>query len=164
MILWLLNGMWFKCGTSHVFTAFCGFTLNTYARFLKDLYSVFLFVDLCIVGLIQEHVTIEDLNNDVDRRNLDFGLPETLDFNIKRSWHSDIKLRLTENKRLNANAPLYEVEMHGGKQKLVAKKTSSIHVSSFWPLHIFALYVLTMLYSEYKIGVFAHVYPARLKT
>ena len=50
---------------------------------------------------------LEDNNDDVHKRNFDLGLPETLQFNLRHS--SDlVSLNLRENKRLNANAPIYE--------------------------------------------------------
>ncbi|KAH3876700.1 hypothetical protein DPMN_000549 [Dreissena polymorpha] len=42
-------------------------------------------------------------------RNLDLGLPETLQFKLKGIGKQDLTLNLVENKRLNQNAPVYEV-------------------------------------------------------
>lgn len=69
---------------------------------------------------VPELVWLEDLNNDHHHRHLEMGLPNYLEFNLKRESGNKLKLRLEENVRLNANAPVYEVIQEDGKQK--AKK------------------------------------------
>ena len=71
-----------------------------------------------------------DLNSDHDRRHLDAGLAEELQFLLKRE-EGDVKLSLRENKRLNHNAPMHElVRDLDGKTKLVEKKHLPLMVST----------------------------------
>ena len=58
-------------------------------------------------SLPAEIVYLHDTNGDHEKRNLDFGLPENLQFRLMHSGN-DVMLDLQENKRLNANAPIYE--------------------------------------------------------
>jgi len=55
----------------------------------------------------EELVTVEDLTVLGYQRGLGRTLPETLQFNVKRGKRHHVTLTLVENKRLNADAPLY---------------------------------------------------------
>ncbi|XP_053383936.1 A disintegrin and metalloproteinase with thrombospondin motifs 18-like [Mercenaria mercenaria] len=66
------------------------------------------------IQAIEELVWLEDLNTNHDLRNLEIGLPEHLYFNIKRQGGNSAKLHLRENKRLNANAPVYVAGAENG--------------------------------------------------
>ena len=71
---------------------------------------------------------VEDLNSDHDRRHLDAGLPHYLEFNVKRE-NEAVRLSLEENVRLNANAPVYEINVDAkGRRKVVKKKAKLIRV------------------------------------
>ena len=75
-----------------------------------------------------ELVLLDDLNSDHDRRHLDAGLPAYLEFNLKRTT-GDVKLTLTENTRLNQNAPVYEIKKNSnGERMFVQKKSTPITV------------------------------------
>ena len=54
-----------------------------------------------------ELVYLHDTNNDHEKRNLDFGLAENLQFRMVHLGN-EVTLNLKENKRLNTNAPIYE--------------------------------------------------------
>ncbi|XP_052249846.1 A disintegrin and metalloproteinase with thrombospondin motifs 7-like [Dreissena polymorpha] len=71
-------------------------------------------------------VWLEDISRNAKTRNLDLGLPETLQIELKRSGHQDLTLNIVENKRLNQNAPVYEVHTQNGQNKLVKKDTAPI--------------------------------------
>ena len=75
---------------------------------------------------------LQDTNNDLDKRNLDFGLPENLQFRLVHSGN-DVKLNLRENKRLNANAPIYEPGLDG---KVVRNTKVQPNNVSFISLHV----------------------------
>ncbi|XP_053383883.1 uncharacterized protein LOC123535799 isoform X2 [Mercenaria mercenaria] len=64
-----------------------------------------------------EIVLLEDINGDHDKRNLNMGLPETLEFNLKRGTSPDMKIQLQENRHLNPNAPVYTTDVEGGKHQ-----------------------------------------------
>lgn len=68
-----------------------------------------------------ELVVLHDLNSDHTRRNLDGGLAPLLEFNLRRR-SEDIKLTLKENKRLNPNAPVYEIKKDDNGMKTLIKK------------------------------------------
>lgn len=71
---------------------------------------------------------MQDLNSDQDRRHLDAGLPSQLAFNLQRET-GNVKLTLEENRRLNANAPVYEVtEGQQGESDIVKKESVPISV------------------------------------
>ena len=73
---------------------------------------------------------MRDLNSDHDRRNIDGGLPSFLEFDLRRE-SAGVKLTLEENRRLNANAPVYEIqEDERGKRILIEKDVPPIAVSS----------------------------------
>ena len=73
---------------------------------------------------------LHDLNSDHDRRHLNAGLAEELQFLLKRE-NGDVELSLRENKRLNHNAPMHElVRDANGKTKLVEKKHLPLMVST----------------------------------
>ena len=74
---------------------------------------------------------MHDLNSDHDRRHLEAGLSEELEFLLKRKL-GDIKISLRENKRLNHNAAMHElVQESNGKTKMVKRKHIPLMVSTF---------------------------------
>ncbi|KAH3796737.1 hypothetical protein DPMN_150307 [Dreissena polymorpha] len=75
---------------------------------------------------INQAVWLEDITQNAKTRNLDLGLPESLQFKLKRRGHQDLTLNLVENKRLNQNAQVYEVQTKNHQNKLVKKETSPI--------------------------------------
>ncbi|KAH3877469.1 hypothetical protein DPMN_001336, partial [Dreissena polymorpha] len=81
---------------------------------------------------INQAVWLEDITLNPKTRNLDLGLPESLQFKLKRSGHQDLTLNLVENKRLNQNAPVYEVHTENHQNKLVKKETSPITDVKFY--------------------------------
>ena len=61
---------------------------------------------------------LEDNNANVHKRTFENGLSETLDFNLRYAGDF-VSLKLRENKRLNANAPIYEeVTLADGTKKI----------------------------------------------
>ncbi|KAH3711097.1 hypothetical protein DPMN_070597 [Dreissena polymorpha] len=80
----------------------------------------------CLISALNHAVWLEDITQNARTRNLDLGLSETLQFKLKRSGHQDLTLNLVENKRLNQNAPVYEVHTENGQNKLVKKETAPI--------------------------------------
>ena len=73
---------------------------------------------------------LHDLNSDHDRRHLDYGLSEELEFLLKRKL-GDIKISLRENKRLNHNAAMHElVRESNGKTKMIKRKHIPLMVST----------------------------------
>lgn len=89
---------------------------------------------------------LEDLNYH-ERRHFNLGLPEALEFNLKRNAGSDVKLSLRENRRLNANAHVFETVSEDGIMRAVRKTSASTLVSRLskvifyisWPLHSYNL-------------------------
>ncbi|KAH3713032.1 hypothetical protein DPMN_072796 [Dreissena polymorpha] len=57
----------------------------------------------CTFGTIHalnQAVWLEDITQNAKTRNLDLGLPETLQFKLRRTGQQDLILKLWENKRL----------------------------------------------------------------
>jgi hypothetical protein len=84
-----------------------------------------------ILQVIGEQVWLRDLNSDLDKRNLEIGgLPSNLKFAlIRQGYDHGLELNLEENRRLGANAPVYEVKQTSdGKQQLVKKNAIPITV------------------------------------
>ncbi|KAH3869798.1 hypothetical protein DPMN_032969, partial [Dreissena polymorpha] len=81
---------------------------------------------------LNQAVWLEDITQNAKTRNLDLGLPETLQFMLKRSGQQDLTLNLVENKRLNQNAPVYEVHTENSQNKLVKKETAPITDVKFY--------------------------------
>ncbi|XP_052249793.1 uncharacterized protein LOC127857438 [Dreissena polymorpha] len=54
---------------------------------------------------LNQAVWLEDITQNAKTRNLDLGLPETLQVKLRRTGQQDLILKLVENKRLNQNAP-----------------------------------------------------------
>ena len=70
-----------------------------------------------------EFVWLRDLTFDHNKRNLNGGLPESLKFSMTKGTRK-FEFNLKQNRRLNANAPVYDIKIDSdGKRKLV-KKTS----------------------------------------
>ncbi|KAH3777758.1 hypothetical protein DPMN_179206 [Dreissena polymorpha] len=84
---------------------------------------------------LNQAVWLEDITRSAKTRNLDLGLPETLQFKMKRRGEQDLTLNLVENKRLNQNAPVYEVHTKHGQNKLVKKETAPITDVKFYHDH-----------------------------
>ncbi|KAH3712678.1 hypothetical protein DPMN_072431 [Dreissena polymorpha] len=70
---------------------------------------------------LNQAVWLEDITQNAKTRNLDLGLPETLQVKLRRTGQQDLILKLVENKRLNQNAPVYEVHTENGQNKLDVK-------------------------------------------
>ncbi|KAL4225404.1 hypothetical protein ACF0H5_016094 [Mactra antiquata] len=91
---------------------------------------------LSLVTIATEQVWLQDLNSDLDRRHLEAGLPSTLNFRLSRrdaSRSSLLDLKLEENTRLNANAPVFTVKKTpDGKQKLERKNSAPFMVTKFY--------------------------------
>ncbi|XP_053383930.1 uncharacterized protein LOC123536674 isoform X5 [Mercenaria mercenaria] len=79
-----------------------------------------------------EIVSLEDINDDHEKRNLYRGLPATLEFNLKRDSGNNLKLRLEENKRLNKNAPVYRTVIEEGEHRVVKLETKRIVGSKYY--------------------------------
>lgn len=79
--------------------------------------KIIIYMKASCFSAVPELVLLEDLNNDHHLRHLEMGLPNHLEFNLKRQDGKKLKLRLEENVRLNANAPVYEAVLENGKQK-----------------------------------------------
>ncbi|KAH3694296.1 hypothetical protein DPMN_081736 [Dreissena polymorpha] len=84
------------------------------------------------VQALNQAVWLEDITQNAKTRNLDLGLPETLQFKLKRSGQQDLTLNLVENTRLNQNAPVYEVHTENDQNKLVKKETAPITDVKFY--------------------------------
>ncbi|XP_052267678.1 uncharacterized protein LOC127869275 isoform X2 [Dreissena polymorpha] len=84
------------------------------------------------VQALNQAVWLEDITQNAKTRNLDLGLPETLQFKLKGIGKQDLTLNLVENKRLNQNAPVYEVHTENGQNKLVKKETAPITDVKFY--------------------------------
>ncbi|XP_045174764.1 A disintegrin and metalloproteinase with thrombospondin motifs 16-like [Mercenaria mercenaria] len=72
---------------------------------------------LCAIQWTQadkELVTLEDLNDNYDRRSFRIRLPDYLRITILRENADNVELYLHENKRLNANAPVYDAGEENG--------------------------------------------------
>ncbi|KAH3713929.1 hypothetical protein DPMN_073732 [Dreissena polymorpha] len=80
-------------------------------------------------------VWLKEISRNANTRNLDLGLPETLQFKLERSGQQDLTLNLMENRRLNQNAPVYEVHTQNGQNKLVKKETAPITDVKFYHDH-----------------------------
>ena len=77
-----------------------------------------------ILASVPETVIIHDLNTDHTERHFDAGLSTSLNFRMKRETGSDVVLQLSENKRLNENAPVYDVVVdEEGNQRVVKRST-----------------------------------------
>ncbi|XP_045181277.2 A disintegrin and metalloproteinase with thrombospondin motifs 16-like [Mercenaria mercenaria] len=90
---------------------------------------------LSVVSAVPEQVWLRDLNSDLERRNLESaGLPSTLRFELFRGNNDPgLELNLEENRRLNANAPVFDVEpTSNGKQRLVRKESATIKTTKFY--------------------------------
>ncbi|XP_045177373.2 A disintegrin and metalloproteinase with thrombospondin motifs 2-like isoform X2 [Mercenaria mercenaria] len=85
-----------------------------------------------LVKVVAEIAWLEDINNDNDKRNLDMGLPEILEFNLKRDNGGTTKLQLQENKRVSPNAPVYITVVEEGKQNVVKIDTQPIAGTKYY--------------------------------
>ena len=114
---------------------------------------------------------MHDLNSDHDRRHLDGGLPSHLEFKVQRR-SGDVRLTLVENKRLNLNAPVFDVKHESkGKRTLIKKKTLPLEAS--FSINILQKTltlrettsdeILTYLNSKVKISTIVHVCPAKIQ-
>ena len=63
---------------------------------------------LMIASVASEVVWLNDMTSDHAKRHLEGGLPESLHFNMTNE-KKQFELTLQENKRLNPNAPVFEV-------------------------------------------------------
>ncbi|XP_060604120.1 uncharacterized protein LOC132756985 isoform X2 [Ruditapes philippinarum] len=95
-------------------------------------YLVFLLIVAGWTRAHQELVWLEDLNSLHDLRELETALPSMLHFNIKRLSGENIKLHLQENKRLNANAPVYVGGSLNGKHTAMEADVPLISGTKFY--------------------------------
>ncbi|KAH3821880.1 hypothetical protein DPMN_123648 [Dreissena polymorpha] len=96
-----------------------------------DLLCIF-FCTFGTIHAIDEYVLVEDITSDAFERQRYDDLPVTLELNVKRSVSSNVKLTLSENKRLNYNAPMYEVKSFNGQQFLKKLKTATLKDTKFY--------------------------------
>ncbi|KAH3817900.1 hypothetical protein DPMN_119456 [Dreissena polymorpha] len=83
------------------------------------------------MSAIDEYVLVEDIPSDTFERQLDDDLPGRLELNVKRGVTSNVKLTLSENKRLNQYAPMYEVKSVNGQNVLRKLNTSPLKVCCY---------------------------------
>ena len=81
-----------------------------------------------------EFVTVQDLNSDHDRRNLDAGLPRYLEFNLLRDG-AKVNLKLEENVHLSKYPPVYDAEKRAdGKFRWIQKDMPHLQVFYYSPV------------------------------
>jgi hypothetical protein len=100
--------------------------------------------NLSLFAAHQELVWLEDLNSLHDLRELETALPSMLHFNIKRLSGENIKLHLQENKRLNANAPVYVGGSLNGKHTAMEADVPLISVR-------YCYFVIVIWHFLYKV-------------
>ncbi|XP_052278241.1 uncharacterized protein LOC127876817 [Dreissena polymorpha] len=91
-----------------------------------------LFCAFGTIYAIGEYVIVEDITSDNFESQLNDDFPETLELNVKRGLTSNVKLTLIENKRLNHNAPMYEVKSVNGQHLLKQLNISPLKETKFY--------------------------------